>query len=338
MKRRNVLFGVVVLVVVVAVCPFGYLLVPPFYLLFGWIPYLGRVVPQVRVDGAGVVTALVCVAGLAFGLHRFAGWLYSHNHAADPTRRWRWGWTAALLAVVVLTFAAGVAAVGVTHQTAWLFTSPGPWFESRFPLSVAQTGSANHLHQIGIAVAERVEQVNQVPPGTTFDAHGRALHGWQTYLLPYIEQDAIYKQIDLSVAWDQPRNRPAFQAIVKTYWIPFVEEERDRASYTLSHYAGNVHVFGRDEPLTSGMYEGKGAGNTILAGEVTSDFRAWGHPVNYRDPGLGLHRRADGFGGPFPGGTQFVMIDGSVVMLRNDISPEVLRQLATPGPKPDLDY
>jgi hypothetical protein len=32
------------------------------------------------------------------------------------------------------------------------------------------------------------------------------------------------------------------------------------------------------------------------------------------------------------------MIDGSVVLLRNDISPEVLRQLAPPGPKPDLDY
>jgi hypothetical protein len=338
MILRTILIVVLVYIVLVATYNFSQLLSPPFFLVFGWIGYLCRVVPQVRIDGAGIATALVCVVGLAIGLHHFAGWLYAHNHAADTPGRWRWRWTTALLAVVVLMFVAGVAAIGVTHQTAWMINSPYPWFETR-PLSeAALRNSSNNLRQIGIGVAERVEQVQEMPPGTTFNVHGRALHGWQTQLLPYIDQSNLYNQIDLAVSWDQPCNRPAFQTIVNSYRIPLIDEERDDAGYALSHYAGNVQFFGRDEPFTGRALDIKSASQTILAGEVTFDLRPWGHPVNYRDPGLGLHRRADGFGGPFKNTTLFVMLDASTVWLHDDISPEVLKQLAAPGPKANVDY
>jgi hypothetical protein len=102
-----------------------------FYLLFGWIFFLVRVLPQIRVDWYGVLTAAVCLLGLFIGLHIFLGWLISSLPRASPEappRRWSQRSTAALLGLVVALFTAGIGAVGVTHQTSWFVNSPDPIF------------------------------------------------------------------------------------------------------------------------------------------------------------------------------------------------------------------
>ena len=47
-----------------------------YFLFAGWIHYLYRVVPQVRVDPSATATATVCLVLLTAGLHWFASWLY----------------------------------------------------------------------------------------------------------------------------------------------------------------------------------------------------------------------------------------------------------------------
>ena len=74
--------------------------------------------------------AALCLVSLACGLHLFLGWLHAQRpkpEAEGPSPPWRLRWTLSLLGVAVLMFVAGIAAVGVTHQTAWLLTSPEPW-------------------------------------------------------------------------------------------------------------------------------------------------------------------------------------------------------------------
>jgi len=105
----------------------------PVVVLFGWPWYVGRVAGQVAVNWDGVLTCVVCLAVLAGGLHAFCGWLYGQMQTpaeGQVPRAWRKRWTASILGVVVLMFVAGIAAVGVTHQTAWLANSPRPLFET----------------------------------------------------------------------------------------------------------------------------------------------------------------------------------------------------------------
>ena len=67
-------------------------------------------------------------------------------------------------------------------------------------------------------------------------------------------------------------------------------------------------------------------------GEVDANFEPWGKPGNLRDPATGLNRSANGFGCVRAARIVFfVMADGSVRELRDDIDPEVLRALATPA-------
>ena len=98
------------------------------YLAFGWIPYLFRVLPQLSVRWDMAVSAAAYAFLLAAGGHLFLRWLYREMKRADaPTETppvWKWRWTLGGLLVVLLMFAAGTAAVGFTHQTAWLVRSP----------------------------------------------------------------------------------------------------------------------------------------------------------------------------------------------------------------------
>lgn len=44
------------------------------------------------------------------------------------------------------------------------------------------------------------------PPAYTVDENGKRLHSWRVLLLPYLEEDAIYRQIRLDEPWNSAHN------------------------------------------------------------------------------------------------------------------------------------
>jgi hypothetical protein len=193
-----------------------------------------------------------------------------------------------------------------------------------------QAHSRNNLKQIGLAMHNYHDVFQTFPPGGIFDETGRGHHGWQTSLLPYMGQGPLYNEIDFHVPWDDPKNQWAFQVEIPPYLNPDEEQRHDGTGYALSHYAGNVHALSQNSRLPIREVT-DGTSNTILAGEVGSDYRPWGHPSNWRDPAQGLNRGPGTFGNPSGQGCTVLMMDGSVRTLNNDIDPRVLQGLATPA-------
>jgi hypothetical protein len=106
----------------------------------------------------------------------------------------------------------------------------------------------------------------------------------------------------------------------------------DSKGYGLSHYSANSHIVGGNKRRSLNDLQGQKS-NIVLVGEVNANFQPWGHPVNWRDPARGINKSPYGFGGPrSSGGVQFVMADGSVRFIRDDVSPDVLRALSHPAP------
>src|SRR5262249_24329215 len=61
---------------------------------------------------------------------------------------------------------------------------------------------ANNLKQLGLAMHGYHDAVGYLPPGITTWMNGEdAAHTGFTYLLPYLEQDVVYRQINLRQQW-----------------------------------------------------------------------------------------------------------------------------------------
>jgi hypothetical protein len=184
-------------------------------------------------------------------------------------------------------------------------------------LKIIASGTLNHAEKNGKCL----------PSGATLDADGKPLHGWQTAILPYIDQGSLQKQIDMTAPWNAERNSVPMQQEVALFTHPLVNE-RHRDGYALSHYAGNIHVIGAKPVRYDEIKDG--LSNTLLFGQVARNLRPWGEPMNCRDPGVGF-MATEGFATPRGDYVWFALADGTVRALHRDVSPEILKALATPN-------
>jgi len=221
----------------------------------------------------------------------------------------------------------GAAALGLLLLAFWPVLFPR--------LSPSYRGwAANNLKQIGLAVHNYHSQHKVFPGRDVLGANGEpgaVPIAWQTVLLPFMDQGALWKNYDATKRYTDPANAAVVGTEIDSYLIPFESEGRrtSEGGYGLSHHAGNVHVLG-DGGLRSVAEVRDGAVTTILAGQVDGFYQPWADPSNLRDPAAGIGRSPQQFGGPHTGGTQMLMVDGSVNFFNDTIDPEVLAALGTP--------
>ena len=301
--------------------------------------FLMRTIPQMTIEPVAVAVAGGALVVLALVAHGLARWLFGSFQASPSAEkpRWRLGWTVKSVLLVVFTFVAAVAMIGTFHEVWWLVSSKEPVF--RGPQVFYRMTSTNNLHQIGLAMHAYHDGNKQFPPGGTCNEYGEMQHSWETLLLPYMERSAS-EPPRKDLPWNHPTNAEAFKKVIPEFLNPGIrgEPETIRFSpegYALSHYSVNTRVMHgnfslRIEDVTDGT------ANTILAGEVNANFKAWGDPVNWRDPAAGLGKSPDGFGSPWSGGVNMLIMDGSVRFISKSIDPKVLKALSTPAGGEDV--
>ena len=107
--------------------------------LFGWLEFLKRVVPEVTVNWSGVGMVVLCSVLIVGGLHWLCRWFYQHRSASrQGAGSWRLGWSLALYGFLWLLFLAAMGITGFTHQVGWLVTSKEPWRAPRKILGAAR--------------------------------------------------------------------------------------------------------------------------------------------------------------------------------------------------------
>jgi hypothetical protein len=83
-----------------------------------------------------------------------------------------------------------------------------------------RTQCINHLKQIGLAMLNYYDAHKQLPPAVVYDQDGKPLYSWRVLLLPYLEQDNLYKQFKLNESWDSPDNIRLLQQRPPVYAHP----------------------------------------------------------------------------------------------------------------------
>src|SRR5439155_8430347 len=65
--------------------------------------------------------------------------------------------------------------------------------------------SMNNLKQIALAFHNYLDVNKAFPASTSKD--GKPLLSWRVHILPYLEQDGLYKQFKLDEPWDSEHNK-----------------------------------------------------------------------------------------------------------------------------------
>lgn len=101
-----------------------------FSLLFGWVYFLGKVIPYASFNPAIFIEGIIILIIFIFGVHQFLSWLTtnyhkSHNIEIDkPLKPWRLKWTIAGVSIFFLTFTISISLTGLIHEIGWLTKSP----------------------------------------------------------------------------------------------------------------------------------------------------------------------------------------------------------------------
>ncbi len=99
--------------------------------------------------------------------------------------------------------------------------------------AAARMQSMNNLKQIGIAMHNYHDANGTLPPAAICDKKGKKLLSWRVAILPYIEQDNVYRQMKLDEPWDSEHNKKFSDLAIKVYSDPRADTG---GKLNLTHY------------------------------------------------------------------------------------------------------
>ena len=150
--------------------------------------------------------------------------------------------------------------------------------------AAARTQCQNNLKQIGLGLHNYHSANNSLPGNVRPDAASTVRVRWVTYLLPYVEQDALYRQYNLTVNWHAPANLPVTSQRLKVVECPSnpnvgeldsapdVNWDVNVAGVASGDYAA---IYGVDPRLVSlGLAEQGGAENGALSRTIKLSFES----------------------------------------------------------------
>jgi hypothetical protein len=86
--------------------------------------------------------------------------------------------------------------------------------------AAAAAQSANNLKQIALSLHNYHDANGTFPPAAVCDRKGKPQLSWRVLILPYIEQNELYKQFKLDEPWDGETNKKLLARMPATYAMP----------------------------------------------------------------------------------------------------------------------
>lgn len=220
-----------------------------------------------------------------------------------------------------------------------------------------RSACTNNLRQIGIGLHNYHQALGCFPPGgiehrsminpktgKLYGTAGRQL-AWSLFLLPYVEQEALYRKVDTGKPFDAPENAEAAATILPLYICPSATTQRQlRQGRGPCDYGG---IYG--ERITSPNNPPKGAmlydraltvadftdgtSNTLIVSE-DSDFRdgQWINGLNVFDQAYAINKAPafeNDIRSKHPGGANGLFTDASVRFLKETMDLSVLAAICT---------
>ena len=192
-----------------------------------------------------------------------------------------------------------------------------------------RTYCKNYLKQIGLALHNYHDEFGCLPPAYVADAQGKPLYSWRVLLLPYLEQNNLYRAFKLNESWDSPDNiKFSSMDLPELHCASDLKARPGRTSYVAITGPGTAFEGAKSHTFRDFK---DGMSNTLLVVEVADSDIHWAEPRDLNIDAMNLTINADphGFSSHHKGGAQALFADGSARMLSNELPKETVRALLT---------
>ncbi len=192
--------------------------------------------------------------------------------------------------------------------------------------------SQHRLHQIANALHIYAEVNNNLPAPAITDPNGKPLLSWRVAILPYLQDDGLFKLFKLDEPWNSVNNKMLLDRMPMAY-VP--KDARD-ANAGMTYYqavVGKGAGFEAGKALRLPASFPDGLANTLWVAEAATPVE-WTKPDDLTyDAGKPLPK----FGGLFGGDFNAVFVNGSVHFLSKDADETNLRAAITRAGGETLD-
>jgi hypothetical protein len=187
-----------------------------------------------------------------------------------------------------------------------------------------RAASMNDLHQLLISMVVYENVYGRLPARAIFSKEGKPLLSWRVQILPYIEEDALYKQFHLDEPWDSEHNKPLIAQMPTIFKSPGLPADEGKTCYVVP--VGKGTIFEGTQGLKLRQIT-DGVSKTIAIVEVAAEKAVtWTKPD---DMVYNPEKPLAGFGPISDRGFNAGFADGAVRSIMPNINLEVLKALFT---------
>jgi hypothetical protein len=195
--------------------------------------------------------------------------------------------------------------------------------------TTARSQASNNLHQLVIAAINHADaNAGALPAVASLDKAGKPLLSWRVHLLPYLDEEKLYKEVHLDEPWDSDHNKKLLAKMPRVFRGPSRKLNEQGKTVFLAPTGKMTAWPGGAAGLRYPASFTDGTSNTILL-ILADDANAveWTKPgdlqIDFDKPHTGLGKRAGWF--------LVGLGDGSVRTLKPTISKGTLRAAFTPA-------
>jgi hypothetical protein len=187
-------------------------------------------------------------------------------------------------------------------------------------------GASNDLKLIGLSLHNYHDVNRSLPPAPHVDMNGKPLLSWRVAILPYLEQDNLYREFRMNEPWDSEHNKKLIAKMPAMYRGPNKKLNDEFKTIYLAPIGKNT-MFPPDGKKITFTDVADGLSNTIMAVEANDDSAViWTKPddlpMDLAKPLRGLER---------PGQDYFLALmgDGSVQRIKYNLDVASIAALFT---------
>jgi hypothetical protein len=116
----------------------------------------------------------------------------------------------------------------------------------------------DNLQQIAAAMHNYYDTYGYLPPAAVYGKNGKPLLSWRVLLLPFLDQNELYRQFHLDEPWDSAHNKKLLAQMPRVYRIP---GQKDKNATFYQVFVGESTIFERP-----GRAGGGGSAATVPGG------------------------------------------------------------------------